>query len=116
MIITSKRLCKSILTALADEEILKILNSTTNTPKSVNDIISECFIPHTTAYRKIKWLVEENILIIDKTVVTSEGKKLSMFSSIYKSFNISYDKNNITINAEILIDRSDRIANHFFSL
>lgn len=116
MIITSKRLCKSILTALADEEMLQILNFTTNAPRSVNDIINDCNIPHTTAYRKIKWLVEENLLIVDKTIVTSEGKKSSIFSSIYKSFNISYDKNKITINAEVLIDRNDKIANHFFSL
>lgn len=32
MIITSKRLCKSLLSALADEELLKTLNFTINAP------------------------------------------------------------------------------------
>ena len=54
MIIKNKRLERAILTALADAELQKILDATMYNSKSVNQIIRETNIPHTTAYRKIK--------------------------------------------------------------
>ena len=57
MIIKGQKLKQAILVALADEEIIKILDSAMYHSKSVNDVIKECDIPHTTAYRKIKWLL-----------------------------------------------------------
>ena len=57
---------KAILTALADPEAVSIINSTMNYSKSVSDIIRETNMPHTTAYRKIKWLVDEKLLLLTK--------------------------------------------------
>ena len=48
--------------------------------KSVNQIIFETNISHTSTYRKIKWLVEEKLLIVDKIEITEEGKKSSLFA------------------------------------
>ena len=53
---------KAILTVLADPEMVSIINSTMNETKSVYDIIMETKMPHTTAYRKIKWLVSKIFL------------------------------------------------------
>lgn len=49
---------RAVLTAFADNEITKILDSTMNHPKSVNEILKETNISHTTAFRKIKWLLK----------------------------------------------------------
>ena len=57
---------KAILSALADPEAVSIINSTMNYSKSVSDIIRETNMPHTTAYRKIKWLVDESFLLLTK--------------------------------------------------
>ena len=57
--IKNERSKRAILAALADAELQKILDATMYNSKSVNQIIRETNIPHTTAYRKIKWLVEE---------------------------------------------------------
>jgi response regulator of citrate/malate metabolism len=48
---------RAVLTALADNEITKILDSTMNHPKSVNEISKETNVSHTTAFRK-KWYNE----------------------------------------------------------
>ena len=45
MIIKSQRLKKAISTALADDEMIKILDSVGNQAKSVRDIICEKDIP-----------------------------------------------------------------------
>ena len=59
--IKNERSKRAILAALADAELQKILDATMYNSKSVNQIIRETNIPHTTAYRKIKWLVEEKL-------------------------------------------------------
>ncbi|MFZ0253226.1 MAG: hypothetical protein WAL28_05435, partial [Nitrososphaeraceae archaeon] len=54
------------LTALADKEMLKILDLSMYNSKSVNDIIRESEISYTTIYRKIKWLLDKELLVVDK--------------------------------------------------
>ncbi len=49
---------RAVLTTLADNEITKILDSTINHLKSVNEISKETNMSHTTAFRKIKWYNE----------------------------------------------------------
>jgi DNA invertase Pin-like site-specific DNA recombinase len=79
MIIKNKKLERAILAALADAELQKILDATMYNFKSVNQIIRETNIPHTTAYRKIKWLVEEKLLRANEIEIADDGKKLACF-------------------------------------
>jgi hypothetical protein len=78
MIIQSQRVKKTILTALADEEMTKILDSIMYHSKSIVDITRENNIAHTTCYRKTKWLISEGLVRVDKIVITQEGKKFSL--------------------------------------
>jgi len=109
MIIKSQRLKEAVLAALADKEMVKILDSVMYNPKPVN-------IPHTTTYRKIKWLVEERLLVIDKMEITEEGRKISLFRSTLKSINIKYEYNRVIIEAEQNINIMGKTAERFFSL
>jgi hypothetical protein len=84
--------------------------------KSGNQIIKETNISHTSAYRKIKWLVEEKLLIVDKIEITEDGKKSSLFRTVLKSFNVKYDYNNVVIEVEQNVDRLKKITEKFFSL
>ena len=107
---------KAILTALADPEAVSIINSTMNQSKSVSDIIRETNVPHTTAYRKIKWLVDEKLLVVDKVLINDEGKKYSLFHSIFRSINVKYENNTIFVDAEKNIEPLNRLTERFFSL
>ncbi|MGA8564678.1 MAG: hypothetical protein WB587_07970, partial [Nitrososphaeraceae archaeon] len=66
---------------------------------SVSDIIRETNIPHTTTYRKIKWLVDEKLLVVDKVLINDEGKKYSLFHSVFRSIIVKYENNKILIDA-----------------
>ena len=116
MIIKGQKLKQAILAALADEEIIKILDYAMYRSKSVNDVIKECDIPHTTAYRKIKWLLEEGLIVIDKVEITQDGKKLSLFRSVLKALNIKYEYNSVIIEAEQNLSIVEKITERFFSL
>ncbi len=116
MIITAERLKCAILAALADTDLQKILNAVMYQSKSPNEIAIETHISHTTAYRKIKWLLDEKLLIIDKIRITQDGKKSSLFRTVLKSFSVKYDYNEVIIEAEQNVDILRKITERFFSL
>ncbi|HYT01527.1 MAG TPA: hypothetical protein VEL70_01375 [Candidatus Acidoferrum sp.] len=116
MIIRSERLKRAILAALADTELQKILDAVMYQSKSVNQIMHETNVSHTTAYRKMRWLVEEKLLIVDKIEITEDGKKSSLFRTVLKSFNVKYEYNNVVIEAEQNVDTLRKITEKFFSL
>jgi DNA-binding transcriptional ArsR family regulator len=116
MQLEGQKIKKAILTALADPEMVSIINSTIYQSKSVYDIIMETKMPHTTAYRKIKWLVEQDLLVVDKICITDEGKKYSLFRSVFRSIVVKYENIKIMIEAEQNIDPVNRLTERFFSL
>lgn len=116
MIIKSQRAKKTILAALADEEMVQILDAVMYQSKSINDIIRGTSIAHTTCYRKTKWLLKEGLLITDKIIITKEGKKFSLFHSVLKSINVKYENNNVIIEAEENFDIMKRTIERFYSL
>ena len=116
MIIQSQSARKAILTALADEEIMKILDSLMYHPKSIVDISREKNIPHTTCYRKTKWLLNEGLVIVEKIIITPEGKKFSLYHTVLKSIQVKYESNNVIIEAEQNIDIIKKTMARFYSL
>jgi hypothetical protein len=76
----------------------------------------ETNVSHTTAYRKMRWLVEEKLLIVDKIEITEDGKKSSLFRTVLKSFNVKYEYNNVVIEAEQNVDPLRKITEKFLSL
>jgi predicted transcriptional regulator len=104
MQLEGQKIKKAILTALADPEMVSY------------DIIMETKMPHTTAYRKIKWLVEQDLLVVDRICITDEGKKYSLFLSVFRSIVVKYENIKIMIEAEQNIDPVNRLTERFFSL
>ena len=116
MLINSHKLKQAILSALADEEMVRILDCSRFRSISVNNIIKECNIPHTTAYRKINWLLERGLLLVDKIEITSDGKKYSLVRSVLKSLVVKYEHNSLIVDAEYDLDASEKLTERFLSL
>ena len=116
MIVTSHRAKRAILTALADEEMVKILDCVMDMPMSVNDIMREKKIPYTTTYRKTKWLLDEGLLVVSKIDITPDGKKSSLVHTVLKSISVKYKQNDISIEAEENYDVIRKVMEKFFSL
>jgi predicted transcriptional regulator len=94
----------------------KILDCAMFKDKCVNNIIKECNIPHTTAYRKIKYLLDQGLLICTKMEFTEDGKKFSLFKSVFRLLNVKYEYNNLVVEGEYNIDPIERISQKLFSL
>ena len=116
MLIQNSKFKQSILTALADEDMVKILNSTQTQTMSVNDIIREHNIAHTTAYRKIKWMVENDLLVVEQIKLTEDGKKSSLFRSTISSAKVNYENGEVHVEMVKNANKMKPIAERFFSL
>lgn len=116
MTFLSTQIRQSVLAALADQEIVKILDCSMFREKSVNEVIRECNIPHTTAYRKIRWLLDNGLLLSTRNEVTEEGKKFTLFRSVFKSLRIDYEYGNIAVSADYNIDPVEKVTERLLSL
>jgi len=83
---------------------------------TVNNIIKECNIPHTTAYRKINWMLDKGLLLIDKIEITSDGKKYSLIRSVLKSLLVKYEYDSLIVEAEYDLDAAEKLTERFLSL
>ena len=115
MIVKSHGLKRAVLTALADEEMVKIMNCVMYNSKSFNDIVLEN-IPRTTTFRKIKWLLNQHILIVDKIIITEAGKKFSLYHSTLKAISVRYENKAVIVEAEQNFDIAKKWIEKFFSL
>lgn len=116
MIISSQKIKTNILLALADPEIKSILDYTSYESRTINQIIRECNMAHTSAYRKVRWLLENNLLVTDTFVIAQDGKKSSLVRSIFKSITIKYTPIEMTVEVEQNVDVLEKTARQIFSL
>ena len=80
-----------ILTVLADEESRDILNNMEK-PVSAQEILKNTKIPHTSFYRKINWMLETKLVIVNSVQETKDGKKYSMFRTIFDDITINLQR------------------------
>jgi hypothetical protein len=75
---------------LAEEEgIVKIMDCAMQCSKSIKDIMMENNdISHTSAYRKIKRLLNEGLIVVDKIVFRFDRKKINLYHSTLKAINV----------------------------
>ncbi|WP_428325586.1 winged helix-turn-helix domain-containing protein [Nitrosopumilus sp.] len=81
---------KAILKALSDDYSRTIMNFTIEKPKSVVEIVKECDIPMTTAYRRVKELEEGKILKVTGSIITDDGKKYFLYQNRLKSIYVIF--------------------------
>ena len=105
-----------ILTVLADEELRDIFNLIKEKPVSAQEILRFTKLPHTSFYRKINWMLDNNLVIIDSVKETKDGKKYSLFRAIFDDITIKLQRDVITIEAIPTVDLAALTVNEFFDI
>ena len=88
---------KAILKALSDNYSRTIMTNTIEKPKSVVDIVKECNIPMTTAYRRVHELEENKILKVTGSIVTDDGKRYYLFQSRLKAIYVVFGLDSLDV-------------------
>lgn len=115
MEIKDDKLKNAILTALADKEMINIINSTKKESKSAIMIMKLHEIAHSTTYRKIKWLLDNGLLVVEKIEITDEGKKFSLLKSTFDTIQIIYE-DEVTIKVKENENKFKLSAKQFLSV
>jgi len=116
MIISNQKIKKAITIALADEDMMKIMNSVTDESKSLRSIMIERNIAYTTAYRKTKWLLNQSLLVVDRFEITPDGKKSSLVRSTLRSITVKYEEDGtVSVEAEENVNALKKVMKNFLS-
>jgi predicted transcriptional regulator len=116
MIIENIKFRMHILSALSDEYMSKILESTSVSDKTVIEIMREHNMPHSTAYRKIKELLKYGLLVPYRFEII-KGKKIAFYKSLFRSIQIKYNGLlGYEVEAIPNSDALERLAKKFYDL
>ena len=80
----------TILKALSDDYSRTIMNYTIEKPKSVVNMVKDCDIPMTTAYRRVRELEDNKILKVTGSIVTDDGKKYFLYQNRLKAIYVVF--------------------------
>ena len=118
MIITDEKQKKIIVDALLDEYSRKILDSTIDESKSITDIIREQDIPMTSTYRRVKSLMDNKLVKVERSMVTDDGKRYFLYLSNIKDASIRFNKGEllVEITPNIREKPEDRLLRSFSTI
>jgi len=114
--ITDADRVQSLVQGLADEYSRKILLSAIPAAKSVEDMSRENDIPLSTCYRRVHELLDAQILIVEKIIVTADGKKYELLRSAYRAVTVSFDGGVMKVDAIVNEDVAEKLRRLWMSM
>jgi hypothetical protein len=107
---------KTMIGVLSDKYARSIVFCTTASPKSVEEVSKQTKIPISTCYRRIHELLSQGVLVIDRIIITSDGRKFETYKSAVKDAKIDIAAGKITVEAVPNVDASGRLYNSWMKL
>ncbi len=99
---------RCVVAALADEFSRRIVYSTVDEGKTVQEISLEQAVPLSTCYRRASDLAEKGLLMVERIVVTGEGKRYAVYRSSFKSVQITSNLEVTSATAELNPDVAEK--------
>ncbi|QQG48877.1 MAG: helix-turn-helix transcriptional regulator [archaeon] len=109
MEITDPARANALIQSMGDEYSRKILLSAIPASKSVEDVSRENDIPLSTCYRRVHELLEARLLVVDRIILTPEGKKHEVLRSAYRAISFSFDGGTVRVDVVINEDVADKL-------
>lgn len=116
MEITEPTRVQALVQGLADEYSRKIILSAIPAAKSVEDMSRENDIPLSTTYRRVHELLDSQILVVERIIVTPEGKKYELLRSAYRAIGVTFDGGQMRVEATVNEDVADKLRRLWLSM
>ncbi|MDA4120925.1 MAG: hypothetical protein OK404_00785 [Thaumarchaeota archaeon] len=116
MLIDDPSRVQALVQGLADEYSRKILLSAIPVAKSVEDLSRENDIPLSTCYRRVHELLEAQMLVIEKIIITADGKKYELLRSAYRALTVSFDSGIMKVDATVNEDVAEKLRRLWLSM
>jgi hypothetical protein len=114
-VIKSVGLSGAILSALGDESSRKILTAAITRGKTVEEISAEENLPLSTCYRRMRGLLSDGLMILEKTVVTPAGKRYAVYRTSFSRAAISFDDGEVGVEVTPNMDIIDKLRRKWLS-
>lgn len=115
MHIKDRRLQQALLRALADESSARILAATAYRTLSVMDLIRQEGIASSSAYRHVHELESDGLLVVDRTVLTPDGKMYQMYRATFREVTVTFHAGDLVVNATPNLDAVQKAFRLFHS-
>ena len=99
--IKDPELSKTFLESFADSDKKAIIGSVMNAPLIVAKILESCNIPQTSGYRKINLLINSGLLVSNGFELSSDGKKVKKYETIFDNVKMDIVKNNVAVKIQL---------------
>jgi DNA-binding Lrp family transcriptional regulator len=77
--------------------------------KSVEDLSKENDIPLSTCYRRVHELLASRVLIVERIIVTPDGKRYEMLRSSYRNITVNLENGVMKVEAMVNEDVADKL-------
>lgn len=114
--ITDSLTIQALVQALSDEYSRKILLAAITSSKSVEDLSKENDIPLSTCYRRVHELLDSRILVVERIIVTPDGKRYEMLRSAYKTISVNFENGTMRIEVLVNEDVADKLRRLWASM
>jgi DNA-binding Lrp family transcriptional regulator len=116
MRVVNQKTIEGLIQMLSDEYSRKVVASATPRARSVEDLSSENVIPLSTCYRRVHELLDKGILVVEKIVVTPDGKKYELLRSAFSEIKVDFQGGQIAVDVTVNEDVSDKLYNMWISM
>jgi len=113
--VSSLGLSSAILSALGDESSRRILTSAIARGKTVEEISAEQNLPLSTCYRRMRNLLGEGLIILERTVVTPAGKRYAVYRTSFSKAAIRFNGGEIALEVTPNMDIIDKLRRRWLS-
>lgn len=96
-----------ILRAFGDPDKKKILESTSDSPKIIAEILRDSDLPQTSGYRKINSLIVDGLLFPSGQVI-KDNKKINKYVCVFSNVKINIEKRNVIIDIQLSKYQQDK--------
>lgn len=74
------------------------------------EIVRQCTLPPSSVYRRISEFLTCGLLVVDRIIVTEEGKKYSLYRSAVKEMRADFKAGEIELNISFNTDVVDKLS------
>jgi hypothetical protein len=109
-------LAQNTASAVSDELSRRILVATLPCGKTAQEISVEQALPLSSCYRRIRELVEQGLLVVERMVVTSDGKRYALYRSSFRTVEMVADFSEVSVSAELNPEVAEKFQQKWFCL
>lgn len=100
----------SVAQALESGAMRRILSICIDRPRAVKDISDQAGLPLASAYRQVKTLVDQGVLVIERSAMTEEGKPFDLYRSRVRRAQLVVAANQVTVTWEVNESVEERLS------